>query len=315
MKRPTLKDVARKAGTSLMTVSRVFNNKPGVSEETKARITKAIEELGYKPHSDARSLRVGKTCRIGVVVSDIRNPFYAEMVGDIEDLAEKVGMTVIVTDTERKLKQEQRALEALYNSGVDSIIIAPEGYNVEHLEAYKKNGINIVSFGVHCPEGHFSEVWIDEITGAKKVGAYFANKGIEKAILVMGNPRKFTTRGRTEGFIQGFGKDPNRILHLPVNWQSAYKAVIKLDKLPEAFFCYNDIMALGVIKALREKGAIPGEDVAVVGYDDVFFAELSALTTVRIDKTRMVNTAFSLALSDVVEKIKFVPELILRKSA
>ncbi|OAA29460.1 transcriptional regulator [Kosmotoga arenicorallina S304] len=315
MKRPTLKDVAQKAGTSLMTVSRVVNNRPGVSDETKAKIMKAIEELGYRPHSDARSLRVGKTGRIGVVVSDIRNPFYAEMVGDIEDLAEKTGMTVIVTDTERKLQQEQRALETLYNSGVDSIIIAPEGYSVEHLESYKKKGINIVSFGVHCPEGNFSEVWIDEIEGARKVGKYLLKRGVKRVVLIMGNPRKFTTSGRTEGFIQGFGKVPDYILHLPVNWQSSYNAVIEMKKLPEAFFCYNDLMALGVIKALREKGAVPGKDVAVVGYDDVFFAEISALTTVRIDKSKMVNTAFTLALSDNVEKIKFVPKLILRKSA
>lgn len=315
IKRPTLKDVAKRAGTSLMTVSRVVNNKPGVSEKTRSKIMKVIEELGYKPHSDARSLRIGKTGRIGVIVSDIRNPFYAEMVGDIEDLAGKKGMTVIVTDTERKLDQERKALEALYNSGVDSIIIAPEGYDIEHLKLYKRKGVNIVSFGVYCPNANFSEVWIDEIEGAKRVGDYLSKKGIEKVVLIMGNPKKFTTSGRTKGFIMGFGKNPEDILHLPVDWESAYNAVVEMKKLPEAFFCYNDLMALGVLKALKERNLTAGKDIFVVGYDDVLFAEVSGLTTVRIDKTKMVETAFELATSDIVDKVKFVPELILRDTA
>jgi DNA-binding LacI/PurR family transcriptional regulator len=317
MGRVTLKDVAEKAGTSMMTVSRVINGKPGVGKETQEKIIKIIDELGYRPHADARALRSGKTSRIGVVVSDIRNPFYAELVGDLEDLAEVEGYSVIVTDTGRKLEQEKKAVADLTESGVDSIIIAPEGYNVDHLVETKKFGASVVIFGVHCQKPSLPEVWIDEIEGSKQAGSYFRKKKINDVVLIMGNPRKFTTRGRVKGFEKGFGSSVNRenIFYHPVDWKTAYNTVKNLKKLPEAIFCYNDLMAMGVIKGLNERGAVIGEDVLVIGYDDVFFAELAGLTTLRIPRKEMVRKAFQMALNGGQEKERYVPEFIKRKSA
>ncbi|MFO7882471.1 MAG: LacI family DNA-binding transcriptional regulator [Kosmotogaceae bacterium] len=317
MGRVTLKDVAEKAGTSMMTVSRAINGKPGVGKETQEKIMKIIDELGYRPHADARALRSGKTGRIGVVVSDIRNPFYAELVGDLEDLAEVKGYSIIVTDTGRKLEQEKKAVADLTESGVDSIIIAPEGYSVEHLVDTNESGTTVVIFGVHCKNPSLSEVWIDEIEGSKQAGAYFKNKGIKNVVLVMGNPRKFTTRGRVKGFKKGFGNSVNKedIFYHPVDWKTAYNTTKKLKKLPEAFFCYNDLMAMGVIKALNERGVITGKDVLVIGYDDVFFAELAGLTTLRIPREKMVNKAFEMTLNGEQKKERYVPKLIMRNSA
>jgi len=317
MGRVTLKDVAEKAGTSMMTVSRVINGKPGVGKETQEKIIKIIDELGYRPHADARALRSGKTGRIGVVVSDIRNPFYAELVGDLEDLAEIEGYSIIVTDTGRKLEQEKKAVADLTESGVDSIIIAPEGYNVDHLLEINELGTSVVIFGVHCEKPSLPEVWIDEIEGSKKAGIYIKDRGIKKVVLIMGNPRKFTTRGRVKGFEKGFGNAVNKenVFYHPVDWKSAYSTTKNLEKLPEAIFCYNDLMAMGVLKALEERGAVTGKDVLVIGYDDVFFAELAGLTTLKIPREKMVNKAFEMALNGGQEKERYVPELIMRKSA
>jgi LacI family transcriptional regulator len=132
----------------------------------------------------------------------------------------------------------------------------------------------------------------------------------------MGNPRKFTTRGRSEGFLRGFGYvRQERVLYLEVDWKASYGTVKELPKLPEAFFCYNDMMAMGVIRAIEERGAEVGKDVKVIGYDDVYMAEIAGITTLRIPIRSMVEEAFKTILSEDVRKRVFTPEFILRKSA
>ncbi len=316
MKRATLREVALKAGTSMMTVSRVINDKEPVSAETKAKVLEAIKELQYEPHQDARSLRGGKTGRIGLIVSDIRNPFYAQVVGDIEDLAEENRMAIIVTDTSRKLAQEKKAIKSLMDIRVDSIVIAPEGYESKHLLEVIDSGIGLISFGVHFDDSRIPEVSVDEEQGASFAGRYLRECGVKSVMMYMGNPRKLTTRGRIDGFIEGFGHVPeDRISCMEVDWKVSCEAVRSLKKLPEAFFCYNDMMAMGVIKALMERNVEVGRDIKVIGYDDVYMAEIAGLTTVRIPIRQMVEDAFKMILSGRVGKIQYVPELIMRKSA
>ena len=316
MKRATLREVAQKAGTSMMTVSRVINSRDSVSDETKCKVLSAIQELGYEPHKDARILRGGKTGRIGIVVSDIRNPFYSQVVGDLEDLAEENNMAVIVSDTSKRLDQEKKALKSLLDIKVDAIVVAPEGYESSHLIDVISSGTDVVSFGVHFEHDLISEVSIDEIAGAAKAGSYLRSAGISDVVLIMGNPRKFTTRGRMEGFLRGFGDvRQERVLYLEVDWKASYGTVKELPKLPEAFFCYNDMMAMGVIRAIEERGAEVGKDVKVIGYDDVYMAEIAGITTLRIPIRSMVEEAFKTILSEDVRKRVFTPEFILRKSA
>lgn len=316
MKRATLREVAKKAGTSMMTVSRVINSKDSVRDETRDRVIRAIDELGYEPHKDARILRGGKTGRIGIVVSDIRNPFYSQVVGDLEDLAEENNMAVIVSDTSKKLNQERKAIKSLLDIKVDAILVAPEGYESSHLIDVINSGTEVVSFGVHFENDEISEVSIDEVAGAAKAGAYLKSGGISDVVMIMGNPRKFTTRGRMEGFLRGFGHVPeDRVLFCEVDWKASCAAVSEMQKLPQAFFCYNDMMALGVMKALEERGVELGSEVKVIGYDDVYMAEIAGITTLRIPIRSMVKEAFKTILGDEVRKMVFTPEFIRRKSA
>ncbi|KUK68152.1 MAG: Transcriptional regulator [Mesotoga infera] len=316
LKRATLREVAQKAGTSMMTVSRVINSRDSVSDETRERVLRAIKELGYEPHKDARILRGGKAGRIGIVVSDIRNPFYSQVVGDLEDLAEENNMAVIVSDTSKRLDQEKKAIKSLLDIKVDAIVVAPEGYESAHLIDVISSGTEVVSFGVHFENEEISEVSIDEISGASKAGAYLRSAGISDAVMIMGNPRKFTTRGRMKGFRKGFGEVPeDKILYCEVDWKASCRRVMELHKLPEAFFCYNDMMALGVMKALEERGVKLGSEVRVIGYDDVYMAEIAGITTLRIPIRSMVEEAFKTILGEDVRKIVFTPEFIQRKSA
>ncbi|HAA86127.1 MAG TPA: LacI family transcriptional regulator [Kosmotogaceae bacterium] len=316
MKRVTLREVAEKANTSMMTVSRVINGIPGVSHNTREKVVRAIKELGYLPNRDARSLRSGKTGRLGVLVFDIRNPFYAEAVGEIEDLANDQGLTVIVTDTNRSHQKEEKALRLLEETGVDSIVVAPEGYEFRHLERSSRSGHKVVSFGVHFPEAELDEVWIDDHEGGKKAGEYLRNLGIGGVALIMDNPRKAATVGRTEGFLEGFGgADSAQVFNLSLDWRVAYQTVKGLDALPEAIFCHNDMMAIGVMRALRERRVRIGKDVLVIGFDDVFFAEAADLSTLRIPVSEMVRTTFEILSGKRSGKLRYIPELILRGSA
>lgn len=316
MKRVTLRDVARMADTSMMTVSRVINDSPGVSKDTRERIMQIIVELGYKPNKDARSLRSGKTGRLGVLVFDIRNPFYAEMIGEIEDLANDRGLTVIVTDTNRSHQKEEKALNLLEETGVDSVVVAPEGYEFKHLERASNSGLTVVSFGVHFPRGDIYEVWIDDHEGGRKAGEHLRKQGVTKVALVMDNPRKATTVGRTEGFLEGFcSAGESQVFNLQLDWRVAYETVKKMQTLPEAFFCHNDMMAIGVLRALRERRVKVGDEVLVIGFDDVFFAEATDLSTLRIPVRDMVGATFEILSGKKSGKIRYVPELILRGSA
>jgi len=312
-KRITIKDVARLSGTSPMTVSRVINNHPNVSEETRLRVLSAIAKLGYKPDTDARAIRTGKTNRIGIIVSDIRNPFYSEMVGHIEDVANEKGMFITFSDTSRDVDTEKRVFEEMMHMGVDALIIAPEGFETEHLARYADRSF-LLSFGVHLPEVPIAEVWIDEEAGARQVGEYLKKLGVNNVELLMGNPRKFTTLARISGFMSGFGRIEH-LKHFKVEYIQTYQYVRQLEDFPEAFFCYNDIMAAGVIKALKERGVIPGTDVLVVGYDDAYIADILGLTTVRIPIRKMVEMAFEMIESGNKKKWRVEPQFVVRQTA
>ena len=178
MKRITLKDIAKKVGVSQMTVSRVLNNRPDVNPLTRDRIQEMVREMGYVPNTNARALKGAKTNRIGIVVSDIRNPFYSELVGDLEDIAGEYGLSVIVTDTNKKLETEVTAIRLMELNSVDYMILAPEGYKTEHLDLLQERGFEFLSFGVHFEDKNYPEVYTDDYEGGKSVGSYFAELGV-----------------------------------------------------------------------------------------------------------------------------------------
>ncbi len=322
MNKITLKDIANEAGVSQMTVSRVLNDKPDVNPATRKNIKAIVERLGYIPNANARALKGAKTNRIGVVVSDIRNPFYSELVGELEDIAGYKGLSVIVSDTNKKLETELTAIRLMELNSVDYLIIAPEGYKTEHLDQLQKRGMNFLSFGVHFEDKDYPEVWTDDYEGGKIVGNYLAGIGSKKPLLIMGNPRKTNTIDRETGFIAGFEESGGnasaiKLEHLKVNTDTceAYLESELKERTFDSIFCYNDLMAMGALSACRKLGIIPGKDIKIVGYDDVFYANILGLTTVKIPIKKMLETSVDLIINDKREKIEFKPELIIRETA
>ncbi|HOO33225.1 MAG TPA: LacI family DNA-binding transcriptional regulator [Thermotogota bacterium] len=322
MNKITLKDIAREAGVSQMTVSRVLNERPDVNPVTRKNIKAIVERLGYIPDANARALKGAKTNRIGVVVSDIRNPFYSELVGELEDIAGNKGLSVIVSDTNKKLETELTAIRMMELNSVDYLIIAPEGYRTDHLDQLQKKGMKFLSFGVHFEDKDYPEVWTDDYEGGRAVGMYLGSLGLKKPLLLMGNPRKTNTIDRETGFIAGFeevGGNPSdiRLEHLKVNTDTC-EAFLEEDLKERSFdsiFCYNDLMAMGVFSAFRKLGITAGKDIPLIGYDDVFYAKILGLTTVRIPIDKMLQESVDIIINDKKTKVEFKPELIIRETA
>ncbi len=318
----TLKDIAREAGVSQMTVSRVLNERPDVNPVTRKNIKAIVERLGYIPDANARALKGAKTNRIGVVVSDIRNPFYSELVGELEDIAGNKGLSVIVSDTNKKLETELTAIRMMELNSVDYLIIAPEGYRTDHLDQLQKKGMKFLSFGVHFEDKDYPEVWTDDYEGGRAVGMYLGSLGLKKPLLLMGNPRKTNTIDRETGFIAGFeevGGNPSdiRLEHLKVNTDTC-EAFLEEDLKERSFdsiFCYNDLMAMGVFSAFRKLGITAGKDIPLIGYDDVFYAKILGLTTVRIPIDKMLQESVDIIINDKKTKVEFKTELIIRETA
>ncbi|HPJ89331.1 MAG TPA: LacI family DNA-binding transcriptional regulator [Thermotogota bacterium] len=322
MNKITLKDIAREAGVSQMTVSRVLNERPDVNPVTRKNIKAIVERLGYIPDANARALKGAKTNRIGVVVSDIRNPFYSELVGELEDIAGNKGLSVIVSDTNKKLETELTAIRMMELNSVDYLIIAPEGYRTDHLDQLQKKGMKFLSFGVHFEDKDYPEVWTDDYEGGRAVGMYLGSLGLKKPLLLMGNPRKTNTIDRETGFIAGFeevGGNPSdiRLEHLKVNTDTC-EAFLEEDLKERSFdsiFCYNDLMAMGVFSAFRKLGITAGKDIPLIGYDDVFYAKILGLTTVRIPIDKMLQESVDIIINDKKTKVEFKTELIIRETA
>lgn len=319
MHRATLKDIAKKARVSVMTVSRALNEKPDVRSETRLEIMRIARDMGYVPNASARILKGAETKRIGVVVSDIRNPFYSQMVGELEDISDTHGYTVVVADTNRRLSGEVSAIESLMATTVDCLIVAPEGYKTSHLDDWIVKGMNFLSFGVHFPNKRYTEVWIDEIEGGAQVGSLFVRLGVSKPLLIMGNPLKYTTKGRIQGFIEGYGKEQIEKIHtefLEVDWSVSQQFIRDhfSQNQWDGIFCYNDLMAMGAIQGLWSLGIHPGKDIPVVGYDDVPFAEMMGITTMQIPIREMVKKALEMIEQKERKQVKYIPKLILRES-
>jgi len=320
--RITLKDIAIKANVSLMTVSRVLNNRPDVKPETRKKIQDLVAELGYIPDTNARVLKGGQSNRIGVVVSDIKNPFYSELVGEIEDQAGIRNLSIVVADNNKRMEGERAAIQSLLSTFVDLLIIAPEGYRTEHLDNLLRKGIPFVSFGVHFGKKPYNEIWIEDIPGGELAGKRFSDLGIARPLLLMGHPKKTTTLSRIGGFIKGYTeaggtRDNVSIVHLEVDWRisARYVAERLLTDRHDGIFCYNDWMAMGALRALHGLGLSPGKQIPLIGYDDVSLAEVLGLTTIKIPIREMVHRLFLMIEKKEEGKIQFSPSIILRETA
>ena len=298
----TIKDIAKHVGVSIMTVSRVVNNSGYVSEDTRRLVETAINEMGYKPNLMARSLINNKSEFISVIVPDIANPFFAELIKGTEGIARKYGYNIILSDTNWTESLEVDHIEGAMSRMADGIVIVAPKLSEKGLEFYNKN-IPIVVVDRKLRTRDIPNIFVDNKNGAFAATQHLIELGHRKIAFISGPEGIVNTERRKKGFFSAFkkaGYETDMDLIFPGDFKfeggkKVFEAIRQMEesKRPSAVFASNDLMALGVISGAIESGWSVPNDLSVVGFDDILLSSLvnPPLTTVSHPYVKMGERA------------------------
>jgi LacI family transcriptional regulator, galactose operon repressor len=340
-RRRTLQDVAEALGLTANTVSRALNDQPGVSPVTRALIKAEAERIGYVPNAQARSLVLGSRKSLGVIITELANPFFNDLVSEAEDLAIRAGYTLLLLLSDEDPEREQVAVETALRSGVDGILGVPVQGRSNPWTAVTRAGVPLVLMARELPELGVDLYSNDNEAGIRMTVEAVIERGARDIVLVEEDLRISTVTHRVDSFrnaleAHGIAFDPRRMALVPSRrtargaslWrgEDAYRVVSDLldtGRLPDAFLVGNDYFGLGLYAALRERGIRIPEDVLVIGWGDYPFSRFldPPLSTLRLPAIEVARQATSrlLALIDGTAEPGpiteyFQPELVLRAS-
>jgi LacI family transcriptional regulator len=299
----TLRDVAREAGVSIRTVSRVVNEKSEIADDTKARVLAAIDKLDYRPNALARGLVSGKTSTIGVVIPEISDPFFPEFVQGVESVARAEGYSVFLCNTDENADLELKSIEVLAANQVDGMILCGSYLSTEQLQDVSAR-YNIAIVTSRTPRSA-AVVSIPGRDGLEQITAHLIRLGhLRIGFVGTDIPER---QERYLGYASalqaaGLPVDPcdrasTRIVNVETARQSAIGLLTQRPGLT-AVACYNDLAAVGVLQACRDLGRRVPDDLAITGFDDIPLASLvtPALTTIRVPRHSLGEKVMDLLL-------------------
>ena len=277
--RVTMREVATKAGVSAMTVSRVINESPRVSDDVRRRVEAAIADLGYVPNRLARGLIRQKTGALGLIVPDVANPFFTLVVRGAEEVAWRAGYHVILCNTQADIERERGYIEDMLSFQVEGLLLASVGERSRpNLRVLRKNNVPFVLIDRTIGGYDGDLVQGDSVGGARQLVEHLIGLGHRRIGMVTETAEVSTARDRLEGYRQalehaGIAYSPELVLEASAtDVGSAHDATLALLDLPEpptAIFSVNNIAVVGVAEAARERGLRIPEDIAVVCFDDI----------------------------------------------
>lgn len=294
----TIKDVAKKAGVGLGTVSRVLNNHPSVSEETKKKVLDAIKELDYNPNAIARSLKIKSTKSIGVMIPDISSAFYSDIVRGIEDVANKYKYNIILLNTDLKREKEKEALVMLKEKKVDGILFISNTINEKLKRDFKSINIPLVLVATKDENGEFYSITIDNENAAYTATEYLIKLG-HKRIGIIAGKKDDPNAGipRIEGYKRalkenGLKVEEELIFYGDYKFKSGFQNMLKILKLkdkPTAIFAASDTMAVGAASCAMQHGFNVPKDFSLIGFDGIELAEYfyPPITTIKQPRYEM----------------------------
>ncbi len=296
--RVTIVDVARRAGVSKSTVSLVLAGSALVAEPTRERVNRAMRALGYVYHRGAASLRAASSDFVGMVISDLTNPFFAELAVGIEDALYNLGFTPILANTNEDAERQAQVLRSLREHNVAGIIMSPaRGSSAWTLAQQWPASIPAVLTMRRIIGSPLPYVGPDNRKGAREAVEHLLRLGHRRIAFVGGDGDMSTQHERVDGWrdaLNGSGIPVDETLIIEsaptrAGGRDAIERALAMAAPPTAVACYNDIVAMGATRALAAHGMTPGRDVAVVGFDDIAEAEHNAppLTTVSADTREM----------------------------
>jgi LacI family transcriptional regulator len=324
-KRPTLKQVAEKAGVSLGMAGRVLGNYGSFSEATKKKVTDAARALNYTPNVIARSLRTQLTRTIGVLISDITTFFWTTLVRGIQDKAGKAGYSVILCNSDDESVNEQLYLSTLFERNVDGLIVSPTPHNHSYLKKLARGMVPLVLVDRGVKGLRVPTIKTDNQAGAYEAVKHLIDLGHNRIAIITGIPGVETSEERFEGYRRALrdGGIPLRKTLIKEGFFqkdrafSATEELLRMARPPGAIFVSNEPMVSGCILALKKNGLSIPIDIAVVGFDDPVWASYMdpPLTAVSQPSYTMGMLAFDYLLAQISgsgKDKKYIEDVILR---
>jgi LacI family transcriptional regulator len=307
--RITIKDVANRAGVSITTVSHVINQTRFVSEELVQRVQDAMEELNYQPNTLARSLRMGETKTIGLIVPDNSNPFFAEVSRIIEDTSFEKGYGVFLCNSDGIPEKEAAYIRMLIAKQVDGVIFIAAENAQENLTDLTRRNFPVVVVDRDLPDSLIDVVLVNNKQGGFDAVNYLLTLGHKRIACITGPSQLTPSAARVEGYrhaLQNAGIAVQEELVVPgdfrfLSGEKAMEHLLQLDEPPSAVFAGNDLMAIGAQRALRNHTLRIPQDISVIGFDDISMAvEVTpALTTIAQPIAELATCAAELLLKRI----------------
>jgi DNA-binding LacI/PurR family transcriptional regulator len=321
----TLQEVARRARVSTATVSRVLNNGASVKSSTRARVLKVIQELKYSPNVHAQSLAGGRSRSIGVIVSNIENPFFLDVYKTVEAGAHAAGYEVIMANTDYSADRLVTSIRLMLGrrlAGVAAIVSEMDAALIQELSGQR---IPVVFYDVGTPRRNITNIRVDYRGGMAKLTSYLYSLGHRRVGYIGHHATLGPINERIQSLRDATGKYPGLEVDMATDadtlegGRQAARLLLARSPRPTVLVCVNDVMAVGALREVRARGLRVPEDVSVTGFDNVTLAQFAvpALTTVHIPRDQIGRTVCAcLMRDDVPREQEFVvePELVVRDS-
>lgn len=328
----SIREVAAQAGVSVGTVSNVLNRPDLVSTSTRDRVHAAIEDLGFVRNESARQLRAGRSRTLGLVVHNVGNPYFTDLSRGVDTAADAAGLAVVLCNSDGTTAREERYLSVLEEQRVQALIITPIGVSDSRLTQLQRRGMAVVLLDQQSRRADLCSVCVDDVTGGDLAASHLVTAGHRRVAYVAGPSAAKGCRDRRDGALRAFRRaqlpeSAMTVLGHPdltvASGQDAGRRLLAMQSRPTGVFCANDLLAIGVMRAVLGAGLKVPRDMAIVGYDDIDFAQSAAvpLTSVRQPRGLLGRTAAELALHEINEPerhkhrhVIFQPELVARES-
>lgn len=322
MQHVTIKDVAKALGVSVSAVSKAFNDKYDIKEETRLKILKVAEEMGYSPNPIARKLTQKCSYNIGVVVPEFLNSFFPKVILGIQEVLHDKGYQVLIMQCNEDSERELKNLKTLVNNFVDGIILSltQESENIEYLQSLVDKETPIVLFNRVSNALNVPKVVFDDYKWAFFATEHLIQQGLTKLINLSGPSHLSLSKNRVRGFVDAHRKyklDVPKENIIETNFllesgEHIVESLIQKDKLPQGFVCVNDPTAKGCIRMLKKYGYKIPEDVAVIGFTETPSSSLidPPLSSVEQPAVQMGQVAAELLLKQLLKGGVKIPETI-----
>jgi DNA-binding LacI/PurR family transcriptional regulator len=326
----TIYDVAKQAGVSISTVSRVINNTGRISEKTRKKVLQVMEELHYQPSIVASALTGKRTRTIGLIIPDVANPFFSEIARKVEDRGRELGFNVLMCNTDNNPDTEEMYLSLLQQKSVDGIIIGTTTKNYTALNQLLQENFPLALIAQDIPELAINVVRVDDFLGGYQAVSHLVSLGHEKIAIMLGNLSRTSDKYRLQAYRQvmeenGLRYEENWIVYTDYSMKDGKRAALELlqsSPKPTAVFACFDSLAIGVYQAAKELGLNIPNDLSIVGFDNTILSTIvdPPLTTVAQPIDEMGRQVVDLLIDEIEgnnstkQRIILPPELIIRHS-